>query len=109
VICLIAVSAVAWRRIPRTPGGRRALATGIAIAAFGVGFSGLTVVTGWFWDAARFPLTAAGLDRYGALGPVPPALVVALTALVLVGAVVTIAAVARRPGPDGPDGSAPAA
>jgi hypothetical protein len=90
--------------MPRTADGRRALATGLAVAGPVIGLYGVTVVTAWFWDAARFPLTAAGVARYTALGPVPAALVVVLVVAVVAGVAVGVVAVARRdqevaPGP----------
>jgi hypothetical protein len=54
------------------------------------------VVTSWFWNAARVPLTSLGVERFGALGPVPAAVVGALVLLMLVGIAVTVTAVTRR-------------
>ncbi|ROP60396.1 DUF2142 domain-containing protein [Curtobacterium sp. ZW137] len=96
IVALIAISAVAWRRIPRSTGGRRALAVGIAVAAPVVGLYGLSVVASWFWNAARFPVTAAGIARFEASGTVPFAAVVVLAVLVAAGLVLTVTAVARR-------------
>jgi 4-amino-4-deoxy-L-arabinose transferase-like glycosyltransferase len=96
IVCLIAISAVAWRRVPRTDGGRRAVAVVLAVAGPLIGLYGLTVVTSWFWNAARVPLTSLGVERFGALGPVPAAVVGALVLLMLVGIAVTVTAVTRR-------------
>lgn len=98
VVCLIVVSAVAWRRIPRSGAGRRVLAVVLAVAAPVVGLYGLTVVTAWFWNAARVPLSVADAERYAALGPVPPATFAVLLVVVVVGMVVGIVAVAVAPG-----------
>ncbi|MBA8991699.1 4-amino-4-deoxy-L-arabinose transferase-like glycosyltransferase [Curtobacterium pusillum] len=100
LLALLALSALAWRRIPRTAGGRRAFATGIAVAAPGVGLYGLAVVSSWFWNAARAPLTADGIARYEASGPVPFALVATIAVLVAVGLVASVTRVART-GPSG--------
>lgn len=90
IVCLVVLSAVAWRRVPRTSRGRGVLATGIAIAAPAVGVYGLAVVSSWFWNAARAPLTADGIARYGADGPVPFALVAVVAVLVAVGLVASV-------------------
>jgi 4-amino-4-deoxy-L-arabinose transferase-like glycosyltransferase len=98
IICLVALSAVAWRRL--APGGRAGdgLAVGLAAVLPGIGLYGLGVVSSWFWNAARSPLTAAGVARYEALGPVPPALVAVVVLLVLAGLVATVVAVVRTGG-----------
>jgi 4-amino-4-deoxy-L-arabinose transferase-like glycosyltransferase len=100
IVCLIALSAVAWGRLAPAAGsrGRDAVAVGLAIALPAVGLYGLGVASSWFWNAARGPLTAAGITRYEALGPVPPVLVGALVLLVLVGLAVTVVAVVRTGG-----------
>ncbi|MBT2503068.1 DUF2142 domain-containing protein [Curtobacterium sp. ISL-83] len=92
IVCLIAISAVAWRRIPRTPGGRRSLATTIAVGSVVIGGYGLGVVSAWFWNGARGPVTAEGLARFATGGPVPVWVVGALLSVV---AVVLVAAVVR--------------
>ncbi|MGW8432095.1 DUF2142 domain-containing protein [Curtobacterium citreum] len=97
ITCLVALSAVAWRRIPRTPGGRRLLATVLAVVAPALGLYGLTVVTVWFWNAARLPSSLADAGRYAMSGPVPTAVVAVLIVVVLAGVVAGIAAVVRRP------------
>lgn len=103
LLALVVLSALAWRRIPRTAAGRSVLATAIAIVAPGIGLYGLAVVSSWFWNAARGPLTAAGTTRYAALGPVPFPVVVTVAVLVAICVVVTVAGVVRsgegaRPG-----------
>ena len=107
VVCLIALSAVAWRRIPRTAGGRRVLAVALAVAAPAVGLYGLVVVGTWFWNAASLVPTRAGIDRWAALGPVSPVVVVVLLVLVAAGLVIAVVAVARRSGTDQPGGPTP--
>ncbi|PZF58977.1 hypothetical protein DEJ23_04195 [Curtobacterium sp. MCSS17_008] len=99
IVCLIAVSAVAWRRLAAGPVARTRTAVGLAVALPVIGFYGLGVVSSWFWNAARFPVTPAGVARYVALGPVPPAVVAVLVVLVLVGVVATVVQVVRMPAP----------
>lgn len=103
LLALVVLSAFAWRRIPATDRGRRALATTLAVVAPAVGVYGLAVVSSWFWNAARAPLTADGVARYGALGPVPFPLVVVVAVLVAVGVAVAVVQVARATGPGGAD------
>ncbi|PZE84985.1 DUF2142 domain-containing protein [Curtobacterium sp. MCBD17_032] len=95
IVCLIALSAVAWRRIPRTARGRRVLASTIAVASVVLGWYGLGVVAAWFWNAARGPLTAEGLDRFAANGPVPVWIVAVLLVGVAMGLVVALVRVPR--------------
>ncbi|MFJ6170969.1 hypothetical protein [Curtobacterium sp. NPDC092190] len=95
IVCLVAVSAIAWRRMAGGPTARARTAVGLSIALPAVGLYGLGVVSSWFWNAARFPVTPAGVERYVALGPVPPSVVAVLVALVLVGLVATVTAVVR--------------
>jgi len=94
IVCLVVLSAVAWRRVPRSTSGRGVLATGIAVVAPAVGLYGLAVVSSWFWNAARFPVTPAGIARYGADGPVPFGVVVVVAVLVAAGLVASVARVA---------------
>ncbi|QCR43905.1 hypothetical protein C1N91_10555 [Curtobacterium sp. SGAir0471] len=106
VLCLVALSAVAWRRIPRTPGGRHRTATALAVVCPAVGLYGAVVVASWFWNGAVPWPGHGGLARYAALGPVPPWTVAVLVALVLVGIVLTVARVATMrpatvPAPNG--------
>lgn len=96
IVCLIAISAVAWRRIPRTPGGRRALATLLAVGSVVIGWYGLAVVAAWFWNAARGPLTTAGIERFTAGGPVPVWFVAVLAVLTALGLLVALTQVPRR-------------
>ena len=94
IVCLIALSAVAWRRIPRTRVGRRVLAALLGAGSVVLGGYGLAVVAAWFWNAARGPLTADGAARWAAGAPAPlwtvPVLLVPV-AVALVGAVVRVA------------------
>lgn len=103
LLALLVLSALAWRRLPRTAGGRRVLASGIAVVAPGIGVYGLAVVASWFWNAARSPLTAEGIARYTAVGPVPFALVVVVATLVAVGVALAVVQVAADPRPGGTD------
>jgi hypothetical protein len=103
LLALVVLSALAWRRIPRTPAGRRVLASGVAVTAPGIGVYGLAVVAAWFWNGARSPVTAEGIDRYAATGPVPFAVVLVVAGLVAVGLVVSVAQVARWHRPGGAD------
>ena len=94
LLCLVALSAIAWRRLPRTPRGRRWTATGLAVACPAMGLYGAAVVTSWFWNAAVPGVGSRALERYAALGPVPWWTVGVLLLLVVAGLVVTVAAVA---------------
>lgn len=100
LLALLVLSALAWRRVPSSAVGRRALAIGIAVVAPGIGLYGLAVVASWFWNAARFPVTADGVARWTAVGPVPFALVVVVACAVAIGLVLAVLQVARdtRPG-----------
>jgi 4-amino-4-deoxy-L-arabinose transferase-like glycosyltransferase len=100
LLALVVLSALAWRRIPRTDRGRGVLATTVAVVAPAIGLYGLAVVSSWFWNGARGPLTASGIARYEAWGPVPFPLVVVVALLVAVGLVASVTQVVRtgRPG-----------
>ncbi|MDM7892723.1 DUF2142 domain-containing protein [Curtobacterium caseinilyticum] len=98
IVCLVALSAVAWRRIPRSARGRGVLATVLAAGSVVLGWYGLAVVSAYFWNAARGPLSATGLERYAAAGPVPAWVVGVLLVLVAVGCVWSVVRVARTPG-----------
>ena len=56
---------------------------------------GFAVASAWFWNAALFPVTGRGLLRYSEIGPVPPAVLVVVVALVAVGLVASVVQVAR--------------
>lgn len=109
LLALIVLSALAWRRVPRTAVGRRALATGIAVVAPAIGVWGLAVVASWFWNAARFPVTSDGIARYAATGPVPFVVVTVVAGLVAVGTALSVAQVARSDRPGGTDRLPPSA
>ena len=98
VVCLVAISAVAWRRLPRSTRGRRLLATAIAAVSVVIGWYGLGVVGAWFWNGARGPLTAEGAARFAATGPVPFPVVAVLLVVVAVAQVVAVVQVARADG-----------
>ncbi|WFR66556.1 hypothetical protein P9139_17540 [Curtobacterium flaccumfaciens] len=66
------------------------LATGIVVVVPAIGLYGLAVVSSWFWNSARFPVTAEGITRYQAYGPVPFVVVVVVAALVAVGLTVSV-------------------
>lgn len=95
VVCLVAISAVAWRRVPRTARGRRVLATVLAGGSVALGWYGLAVAASWFWNAARGPVSAEALDRYAAAGPGPAWVVGVLLVLVAAGSVWAVVRVAR--------------
>ncbi|WP_144714021.1 DUF2142 domain-containing protein [Curtobacterium pusillum] len=101
LLALVVLSALAWRRMPRTARGRDILATGLAVVAPAIGLYGLAVVSSWFWNAARGPLTASGIARYEAWGPVPFVVVAGIAALVAVGLVASVVQVVRTPRPGG--------
>ncbi|ROQ06893.1 MULTISPECIES: DUF2142 domain-containing protein [unclassified Curtobacterium] len=90
IVCLVVLSAIAWRRLPLTGAARTATVRVLAIGLPTVGLWGLVVVSGWFWNAARGPVSAASVDRYEAAGPVPFAVVVVLAVLVAVGLTVGV-------------------
>ncbi len=98
IVCLIALSAVAWRRIPRSAGGRRGLATLLAAGSVVLGWYGLGVVAAWFWNAARGPLGPQGAARWATAGPVPLWIVGVLLVVVAVAQVLAVVQVARTPG-----------
>ncbi|WIB14537.1 DUF2142 domain-containing protein [Curtobacterium sp. MCPF17_050] len=95
VLCLVAISAVAWRRV--FPRGRRVVAVVVAIVAPAIGLYGVAVAGNWFWNAAHPLPSGTAVERYRELGPVPPGLVAAVLVLVVVGLVVSAIAVARAP------------
>lgn len=95
IVCLVALSAVAWRRVPRTGRARRALAVTLATGSFVLAWYGLGVVAAFFWNAARGPVTPAGLERYAAWGPVPASVVAVLLGVVALGCVWTLVQVIR--------------
>ncbi|MCM3506245.1 DUF2142 domain-containing protein [Curtobacterium sp. ODYSSEY 48 V2] len=95
LLCLVALSAVAWRRLARRVHGR-ALVTGLAVGLPAVGAYGLVVVGNWFWNAAELLPTAAGSERFRTFAPVPPVVVGIVVACVAVGVVVTVLAISRQ-------------
>jgi len=101
LLALVVLSALAWRRIPRTERGRGALATGVAVIAPAIGIYGLAVVSAWFWNAARGPLTSTGIARYEASGPVPFTLVAGVAVVVALGLTLAVVQVARDRLPGG--------
>jgi len=102
LLCLVALSAIAWRRVPGTPRGRRWTATALAVVCPAVGLYGAVVVTSWFWNGAVPWPGHGGAARYAALGPVSPWTVVVLALLVLVGLVLSVARVAGSRSAAGP-------
>ena len=107
LVCLVALSALAWRRLTGPGAGRIVLTRSLAVALPAVGLWGLSVVSAWFWNAADGPLSATSVARYGATGPVPFAVVLLVAILVAAGITVGVGGVwrpwpvsvsARRPG-----------
>ncbi|MCA5923384.1 DUF2142 domain-containing protein [Curtobacterium oceanosedimentum] len=95
IVCLIVLSAMAWRRLVPAGRTRRWAAVALAVLLPAVGVYGFAVASAWFWNAAVFPVTGRGLLRYSEIGPVPPAVLVVVVALVAVGLVVSVVQVAR--------------
>lgn len=85
LLCLVVLSAVAWRRLPLPGRGRAALPLVLSVAFPAIGTWGIAVAAGWFWNTASGPISAASVDRYEAAGPVPFALVAVVGVLVVVG------------------------
>ncbi|MCJ1713372.1 glycosyltransferase family 39 protein [Curtobacterium sp. VKM Ac-2922] len=88
LIALIALSALAWRRLPRTDAGRGRLASGLVVTSLVVAAYGV-----WFqwrvsWEGGTILVTRGGMDAYADAGPVPGAVVLVLVVLLGVGAVV---------------------
>ncbi|MFK4482472.1 DUF2142 domain-containing protein [Curtobacterium sp. AB7] len=95
ILCLIVLSALAWRRLVPAGRARSWVAVGLAVLLPAVGVYGFAVASAWFWNAALFPVTGRGLLRYTEIGPVPPSVLVVVVALVAVGLVVSVVQVAR--------------
>ncbi|WP_185974247.1 DUF2142 domain-containing protein [Curtobacterium sp. KBS0715] len=95
IVCLIVLSALAWRRLVPAGRARSWVAVGLAVLLPAVGVYGFAVASAWFWNAALFPVTGRGLLRYTEIGPVPPTVLVVVVALVAVGLVVSVVQVAR--------------
>jgi hypothetical protein len=95
IVCLIVLSALAWRRLVPAGRARSWVAVALAVLLPAVGVYGFAVASAWFWNAALFPVTGRGLLRYTEIGPVPPAVLVVVVALVAVGLVVSVVQVAR--------------
>ena len=95
IVCLIVLSALAWRRLVPAGRARSWVAVALAVLLPAVGVYGFAVASAWFWNAALFPVTGRGLLRYTEIGPVPPTVLVVVVALVAVGLVVSVVQVAR--------------
>ncbi|MEG8035881.1 DUF2142 domain-containing protein [Sphingomonas sp. LR61] len=95
ILCLIVLSALAWRRLVPAGRARSWVAVALAVLLPAVGVYGFAVASAWFWNAALFPVTGRGLLRYSEIGPVPPAVLVVVVALVAVGLVTSVVQVAR--------------
>jgi len=95
IVCLIVLSALAWRRLVPAGRARTWAAVALAVVLPAVGVYGFAVASAWFWNAALFPVTGRGLLRYSEIGPVPPAVLVVVVALVAVGLVASVVQVAR--------------
>ncbi|MBF4602360.1 DUF2142 domain-containing protein [Curtobacterium sp. VKM Ac-2884] len=95
ILCLIVLSALAWRRLVPAGRARSWVAVALAVLLPAVGVYGFAVASAWFWNAALFPVTGRGLLRYSEIGPVPPAVLVVVVVLVAVGLVTSVVQVAR--------------
>ena len=95
IVCLIVLSALAWRRLVPAGRARSWVALALAVLLPAVGVYGFAVASAWFWNAALFPVTGRGLLRYTEIGPVPPAVLVVVVVLVAVGLVASVVQVAR--------------
>ncbi|QKS16116.1 glycosyltransferase family 39 protein [Curtobacterium sp. Csp2] len=95
LVALVALSALAWSRLPRTEAGRGRLATGLVVTSLVVAVYGV-----WFqwrvsWEGGTILVTPGGVEAFAERGPVPPGVVLVLVVLLVVGAV-TAGALARR-------------
>ncbi|MBT1585026.1 DUF2142 domain-containing protein [Curtobacterium flaccumfaciens] len=95
IVCLIVLSALAWRRLVPAGRARSWVAVALAVLLPAVGVYGFAVASAWFWNAALFPVTGRGLLRYTEIGPVPPTVLVVVVVLVAVGLVASVVQVAR--------------
>lgn len=95
LVALIALSALAWRRLPRTEAGRRRLAAGIGIVAIAIAVYGVWLQWRVGWEGRSFLVTTGGIDDYAANGPVPLAALAVVVVALLVGAVVAGVLVVR--------------
>ncbi|GGL09270.1 4-amino-4-deoxy-L-arabinose transferase-like glycosyltransferase [Curtobacterium luteum] len=95
IVCLIVLSAVAWRRLLPSGRFRGVAVTGLAVVLPAIGVYGFAVAAAWFWNAAVFPVTGRGLLRYSEVGPVPPVVLAVVVVLVGVGLVASVVQVVR--------------
>lgn len=98
IVCLIVLSAVAWRRLVPAGRPRAVVATVLAVLLPGLGVYGFAVAAAWFWNAAVFPVTGRGLLRWTEVGPVPVAVLVALVVAAGIGMVWSVVLVVRAGG-----------
>ncbi|PCN49274.1 hypothetical protein Csp2054_03595 [Curtobacterium sp. 'Ferrero'] len=96
-VALVVLGAVAWRRLAGSDGGRRVVGTVLGVGGPVVGLVGLGIAASWFWNGARGPLTAAGVERYQASGSAPFEIVVVLGVAVAVTLTVGVLRAARTP------------
>lgn len=97
IVALVVLGAVAWRRLAGPGRGRRVVGTVLGLGGPVVGLVGLGIAASWFWNGARGPLTAAGVERYQASGSAPFEIVVVLGVAVAVTLTVGVLRAARTP------------
>ncbi|KTR03390.1 DUF2142 domain-containing protein [Curtobacterium luteum] len=95
VVCLIVLSAIAWRRLVPAGRPRTVVATALAVLLPALGVYGFAVAASWFWNAAGFPVTGRGVLRYTEVGPVPPVVLAVVVLLAGAGLVVSVVLVTR--------------
>lgn len=64
LIALITLSAMAWRRLPRTQSGRAALATGLSVAFGLIALYGIAFDYRTFWENRATAITSNGLAAF---------------------------------------------
>ncbi|MCY1692886.1 glycosyltransferase family 39 protein [Curtobacterium sp. SL109] len=101
LIALITLSAIAWRRLPRTGTGRAALATALSvifglIALYGISFDYRT-----FWENRALAVTSNGLAIFFRDSNAPGAVVLLCAALAIAG--LTVVVLLSRKLPQGAD------
>lgn len=100
LVAVITLSALAWRRLPRTSAGRSALAIGLTVTFGLISFYGVTFAYRTFWEGGAFAVSRAGFAAFatggnGPLGVVVVAVLVAAAAAAA--AVVLTRQVMRQP------------
>lgn len=95
LVALIALSALAWRRLPRSQTGRRRLAAGIGVVSIAIGVYGVWLQWRVSWEGRSILVTSGGIDAYAASGSVPVAVLAVVAVTLAASAVITGALVMR--------------